>query len=160
MGGFPRCCGEDCAGQCAWYPEGPDEVVLDLGAGGWTDTWGCDQCDEIAGEYTLDMGGACMAGTYTDEAICNIFGPGDIDLFIGFVHLVDGDQWYLQASVIVRTDNDAYRSEAYWESARYDYGCQPCDADFPITLTKTSESHGPSNPCEGSMPNTITLDHV
>lgn len=46
---------------CCTFADRPEEWILDLGAGGWTDNE-CAECDEIQGEYTLlvhPMPGAC-----------------------------------------------------------------------------------------------------
>lgn len=52
---FPCCGGTFCVNQLCKFADRPDQMIVDLGAGGWIDTSRCDSCDQIAGQYTLDV---------------------------------------------------------------------------------------------------------
>jgi len=61
MAGWYPCCDDaaSCVNNLCDFAARPNQMVVDLGVGGWVDTVRCDSCDQIAGQYTLDRSGTC-----------------------------------------------------------------------------------------------------
>lgn len=121
-----------------------DQYVVDLGVGGWTDGT-CDECDLVAGEYTLSRISLCdwTGGAGTEDVNC--YGVG---ISASIVPGVTGFFW----QVIVFTALGL--TYARYQGAILDSG--DCGTDT-VTLTKVSEGNG-AGVCGGSLPATITIE--
>ncbi len=166
--GWYNCCPvseSNCFG-CTIAGGAPEEMIIDLGAGGWIDD-DCDYCDQITGQYTLDKFSTCW-WIYEESNVC-----------IPTIWFHWPKQFFLQAVIVSGLVLD-WRWEVRVLLHHYFVGGHPSDSiaiyhsaessdsdclilggsgvDDKLQLDKTSESHDPLYfACSGIMEDPIFL---
>lgn len=156
----------------------PEEMIVDMGAGGWTDGSWCDQCNEIAGEYVLTavyFGGTisyheylvnsyCDAGTTTCgmSTVITTFRMQLIYLYIASNCLA-----YLEVQLQrhLNTGSPTVTSTAIYQLSPFTTAEYRCPG--PYTLSRTNNTHTTSGtgcapwsgnaPCAGTLPATVDI---
>jgi hypothetical protein len=134
------------------------EYVIDLGAGGWTDST-CSFCDDVAGEFLLTSASSCV-WSYTDEIACPDNGGGNcypriIVMSLTLVTSGETCKWVFRMSgpgVCDPADNQLSFLAVY-ESGDMSSG-EDCQS-LPVTLNKVTDTNAV---CGGALPATITLE--
>lgn len=165
--GVGRCCCDDPVSCVCCDEPGPyAEMVLDLGAGGWTDDE-CDYCDQVAGEFTVTIFQQLFCNwLYIEEDVCldctdcqedgACIDTADFRIELQLVTF-PACLWraYVRIYQPVKDPSCscACKIEAVYESAELESAdCR----DLPVTLTKVSETFD-GDACGGALPETITL---
>lgn len=164
---------EDCEDCCTLSLAGT-EVLVDLGAGGWTSDL-CD-CDSIAGEYTAVKIAALTpcAWQYAVlaedwcEANCDEETDNTWGWSIGIeikVRTAEGNEqcyWWVDIALFDTQDKDSIppcRTFAHYETLETEPSIFDCETAGPWTLQKISETVD-GTICGGSLPATIQLTFV
>lgn len=162
-----KCCPGpgDCA-ECV-FDSKPLEWFADLGIGGWNDD-DCDYCDQVSGQYTLDLLNPSVPNSCTwrflNEGVCTLH-AGLADLIITLSHNVPvpGGNWNWRLDVEMEPQEPIQeRSIARYETST-DTANENCwffggqGAGNKITLDKVSDDHYAnflffSPPCQDALP--------
>jgi hypothetical protein len=135
----------------------PPLVVLDLGAGGWTDDQ-CD-CDVIAGEFELVAVGACSWQDLAPSPMtCTLTcGATSVTLLIrlSIFRTISNECWWGVSIDFIADGPGCLLGHAEYNSSFFATTPDDC-YDLPVTLTKVVDL--PGDICNGALPATITLD--
>jgi|3_EtaG_2_1085321.scaffolds.fasta_scaffold20457_3 hypothetical protein len=164
----PYCwnCGSDDDG-----PVVPDEIVVDLGAGGWTDrgdSWACDStpgCAEVQGEFSLVRPGsgtisadADCTWSFSDDWCADAYTlPSTYSLIIDLWTSYDATNYYFHLEVHLEDGVGSACEEVYKKTVAKS-GADSLDCGATHELTRQT-SAGPYLPCNtsGRLPATITI---
>lgn len=161
---------ETCA-DCCSFVMSSKEVLVDLGAGGWTNL-GCDACETIQGEYTCVFQSSCTWIYQVSASVPFCTGPcGPFDLGFSIVASIflygsPGSikcRWRVLVSVRrpgFLDDNDiGCARKATYESAPSDPTIMDCAETGPWILYKIQEGNegAGTNICAGLLPETVEV---
>ena len=161
------CCPEDNCPYCKFATK-PTEWKADLGAGGWVDSVTCDFCDQVAGEYTLDLtdpASSCIWQYYA-EGVCGAMSSVVVTLKTRWVAAGQW-KWRLDAVLYKWTTTDTTCIRQCWDSADSVFSANPNCYDLggvgsgdKIQMDHVACGDSPfcgTSLCTGSLPDPVHI---
>lgn len=143
----PACCDES---------EFQESLVVDFGAGGWTNDDCTAACTQVVGEILLPFGHGSLncLWFYQEE-----FGTCDsvdavLTVWLWLQPVGDECRWLCVVEITNSAGTTVY-ARAYYTSGEFATNDETNCETFPVTLDKLSETPGS---CGGTLPATITID--
>lgn len=141
----------DCEDCCTDF-DLPAEVIVDLGAGGLTDTGACVgalDCTDIAGEFTIPRLAPDALCTYKDQL--NWCGGGVVlEILVEFFNDECGEcLWRVTVALI------GFGGGSVWETTAKEFVENDCTLAAAVTVNEISQSQ---SLCGGSLPAAITIE--
>lgn len=171
MPGYPCCCQKkvNCTNNANCSFTGHNELLVDLGVGGWANNL-CDRCDEVAGEFIVQLGvlSGCnwiygLGDTWCTESGCSV--ELRIVVGVGFAgshcNAVSSNQWGMWVYLTLDCAGSFPITSACYTGSTVSAGndCFSVFTSGTMNMTKQLEySGGSTGHCNGgTLPNTVTI---